>query len=796
MKKSRPIDTQKMFFVPLVVLFLIIVIIGFITFSFTAKKFKDKMIESGSTLAETISQSICDSLDYKDSFLGYLDEKLISVGNHLFEERDSFTNEYLFDTAVTFTLTDIYWYNPEGEILYDANDEYVGWTANVGDPIYTFMHSGLDIYVEDIRKGTDDDRYYKFVYMRDEDGYFLQLGIKADNIYEITAQYEYQTVIESFVDNNTELLYALVIDTNYVSVADTDTEEIGVDYSGDNAYELAFLGETNGSDWYYAEIGETVLEIATPIYHDGELIGVLGIGYSYAEYISVRTFLIVIFLVLIVLIIILYTIIQYVGVISSLNKFSAKIESVDLNNIHKISSTEHKGVLKGINNIFTNLINDVYDNRVENQKILNQMTKLAYTDQLSDLPNRNATIDMLCEMCKNNKYIAVIYLDVDDFKSINDTKGHYFGDLLIKEIASTLNQMSMDNVYISRYQGDEFLILYVFQNESDIEILINDIKKRFEIELLIEDTSINVEFSMGISICPRDGRQPEDLLHKADIAMYEAKKSDKMTHKYYDNEMSKLLDRKNLVLMQLNQAVLQEGFNIVYQPQIDVNTNQIVGLEALLRIKDSDISPNEFIPIAENNRLINKIGRIVIEKVIIQQEAWMKANKKIVTTYVNFSANQLQDHSINEYIKDLLEHHHIPADMLGIEVTESTIVDNRSATIQTLSEMKKLGIKTAIDDFGSGQAGINYMTNFKVDMVKFDKSFSDKYLTEKNLKIYHTLLKLTHDLGFITLAEGIETQEQIDLIKKTDCSIVQGYYYYKPQNPEFITTILLNIPNK
>jgi len=194
--------------------------------------------------------------------------------------------------------------------------------------------------------------------------------------------------------------------------------------------------------------------------------------------------------------------------------------------------------------------------------------------------------------------------------------------------------------------------------------------------------------------------------------------------------------------------------------------------------------------------LINKIGRIVIEKVIIQQEAWMKANKKIVTTYVNFSANQLQDHSINEYIKDLLEHHHIPADMLGIEVTESTIVDNRSATIQTLSEMKKLGIKTAIDDFGSGQAGINYMTNFKVDMVKFDKSFSDKYLTEKNLKIYHTLLKLTHDLGFITLAEGIETQEQIDLIKKTDCSIVQGYYYYKPQNPEFITTILLNIPNK
>jgi len=792
MRSSRPIDTKKMFFIPLAVLFLTILIVGSITFTFTAKKYKDAMIESGSTLAVTLSQSICDSLSYRESTIEFLDQRLISVGRHILENRELISNDYLFHMTETFFVTDIYWYNADGEILYDANDEFVGWTANVGDPIYNFMQSGLDIFVEDIRKSTDDDRYYKFVYIRDDDGYFLQLGIKADVIYELIAHYEYQTVIENFVNNNPELLYALVIDTNYISVADTDTNEIGVDYSGDEAYEQAFFGQTNGSDWYYEKINETVLEIATPIYHEGEIIGVLGIGYSYHEYISIRIFLIVIFAILNLIIIFIYIIIQYIGVINPLSKFSTKIENVDLLHIHKMIETDKPSVLKGIDNIFTNLINDVYENRLENQKILNQMTKLAYTDQLTELPNRNATIDLLCEMCKNNENAAVIYLDIDDFKTINDTRGHYYGDLLIKYIASILKQLAISNLYISRYQGDEFLIIYTFENEDEIEELISKIKKQFEKEIVIDDISIVVEFSMGISICPKNGRQPDDLLQKADIAMYEAKKADKMTHTYYNNEMSKLLDRKNLILMQLNHSILHDGFHIVYQPQIDIDTNQIVGLEALLRMKDSDISPYEFIPIAENNRLINKIGRIVIEKVIKQQESWVNANKKIVTTFVNFSANQLQDHSISEYIKNLLEHHHIPTDMLGIEVTESTIVDNRSATIQTLADMKTLGIKTAIDDFGSGQAGINYMTHFKVDIVKFDKSFSDKYLTDKNIKIYHTLLKLTHDLGFITLAEGIETKEQIELIKKTDCRLVQGYYYYRPQNPEFISKLLLN----
>ena len=791
MKKVRPIDTKRMFLIPLGVIFFTMIVFGYITFSVTAMQFKKNMIDTGSTLAESLSHSIEDNLIYKEEFIDLLETNLTNIGQYIINHRDSISNEFLLEFTETYTLTHIYWYNPDGMVLYDANDEHVGWTPEVGDPIYNFLNSGLDVYAEPIRKGTENDIYYKFVYLRAADGYFIQLGIEADLIYEMLLHYEYQTILEHYVEKNPELLYALIVNTDYVSIADTDTEAIGIDYSGDEAYEEALLGYTNGSDWFYDKINQTVLEIATPIYYNGEVVGILGIGYSYQDYYAIRTFLVMIFVALILIILIIYTIVQYFKIINPLQSFSKVVESIDLDNITYLSDSESNNVISGLYNVFRGLINNIFEKENENKEIIKKMTNLAFTDQLTQLPNRMASVEILNHLCSNKSKVAVMYLDIDNFKSINDTKGHYYGDLLIQSIATRFRFIEQENLYISRHQGDEFIIIYAFKNEDDLFEKIESIKSQFNEPIDIEGTSIFVEFSMGISRSPEDGSSADELLHKADIAMYEAKKEDKMTHMFFDETMRQSLSRKNMILDILNHAIADDGFYIVYQPQINIDTNKIISMEALLRIKDSNISPYDFIPIAEKNRLINKMGRIVITKVIMQQSEWMNNGIEIVPVYVNFSANQLQDYTISQFIKELLDSHHVLAEMIGVEITESTIIENRDLTIRTLTDLTSLGIKTAIDDFGSGQAGINYMTNFKVDMVKFDKSFSDKYLTEESLEIYRTILKLTHDLGFITLAEGIETKEQIDLLKSTDCKLVQGYYYYRPQTADLISKVLL-----
>ena len=792
MKNTRPINTRQMFIVPLIVLFIVTISVGLTTFYFTANRFKQTMITSGTVLAETLSVGISNDIKHKENYLSSLNSTLISAGNYIIANRDLITNEYLNEIANTFILTNIYWYNAEGLLLNDANDEFVGWTPSIGDPIYTFMHSGFNVYIEDIRKGTDNDQYYKFIYIKDFDGYFIQVGINANQIKELIQHFEFQYIIEQFVANNSGLLYALIIDTNFITIADTDIDEIGADYSGDDDYKKVLSGITLGSDWYYEKQNEVILEISTPIYHYGDIIGILGIGYSYHDYYEIRAFLSLIFVFLILIIMVFYASVQYARVINPLKQFSKKIENVDLENITEIASGNVHGVLSGLNLIFTDLITKVFEKEKENKDIIRRVTDLAFTDQLTQLPNRNAILKMLRNMCKSNNKLAVIYIDIDDFKTINDTRGHSYGDVLIQHIAYRLVQVQIEGLFVSRHQGDEFLVIYTYDDNYLLEELIEEIKKQFNTPIEIEGSSLFVEFSMGIALYPKDGKSPEELLHKADVAMYEAKKEDKMTHMFFNDEMSAQLNRRNEVLQELNDAIINDGFQILYQPQVDIDKNEVVGLEALLRIKGSTISPYEFIPIAEQNRLINRIGRIVIAKVIIQLNEWINLGIKIVPTYVNFSAIQLQDQTISDFIINQLNSLNVPAEMFGVEVTESTIIDKRELTINTLMQMKSIGIKTAIDDFGSGQAGINYMTNFKVDIVKFDKSFSDRYLNEKNIEVYLTILKLTSELGFITLAEGIETKEQVELLKNTSCKLVQGYYYYKPQKPEIITEIFLN----
>jgi len=239
----------------------------------------------------------------------------------------------------------------------------------------------------------------------------------------------------------------------------------------------------------------------------------------------------------------------------------------------------------------------------------------------------------------------------------------------------------------------------------------------------------------------------------------------------------------------LREAIENDGFKMVYQPQVDVKTRQIYGYEALLRLKASNLSPAEFIEIAEKNGTIVRIGRIVTEKVIKQLSEWKKAGLDIKPVSINFSANQLQDEGYILFIDELLKKYDIDAKYLEIEITENIFFENKQATLLFLKNLKEMGIKIAIDDFGTGYSSLNYLTFLPVDIIKLDRSLNMKFLEIKNVKVMDSLISLVHSLGLIVIAEGIETIDQVKRLKKANCDYIQGFYYSKPLDVDQIPDI-------
>ena len=415
---------------------------------------------------------------------------------------------------------------------------------------------------------------------------------------------------------------------------------------------------------------------------------------------------------------------------------------------------------------------------------------LALHDSLTSLPNRRQFIDLLTEKLSLGKKGAVILLDLDDFKGINDTLGHVFGDRVIEGIAERLLEVTDEDVVVSRFGGDEFLVLVERGGgEEELDQLIQRIRAAFSSIIKIDNNDIEVRFSMGISLFPEDGTDVNQLVMNADLAMYSVKDSGKNGFRYFNSSMMNSQINKSKIEIQLREAIENDGFELVYQPKIELKTGDICGYEALLRLKESDVSPAEFVPIAEINGSIVRIGRIVTEKVIVQLADWRKYGLELKPVSINFSANQLHDSGYLYFISDLMEKHHIEPEFIEIEITESIFLENKKATLIFLKKLKEMGIAISIDDFGTGYSSLNYLTFLPVDKIKLDRSLNLRFLEMKNTNVMSSMISLVHSLGLTVIAEGIETLEQVERLKAADCDFIQGYFYSCPLGPNEVVDI-------
>jgi diguanylate cyclase (GGDEF)-like protein len=395
--------------------------------------------------------------------------------------------------------------------------------------------------------------------------------------------------------------------------------------------------------------------------------------------------------------------------------------------------------------------------------------------------------------------MAIFFLDLDRFKFINDTKGHSIGDVLLKKVAECLQQAVGSDCMVSRYGGDEFIILANNMDKQRASLLAKKILDRFSEAIDLDRNTYFITPSIGISLYPADGTDIESLIQKADTAMYQAKENGKNNFQFFSCELANLTLRKIELENDLRKALEQNDLQLYYQPQIDLETGKLVGVEALLRWKHpglGNISPTEFIPLAEDSGLIVPIGLWVLETACEQNKAWQDAGFEAIPIAVNISVRQFQDEQFVDKVLSILEHTGLNPAYLELEITES-ILQNKNESTKILNQLKEHGIRFSIDDFGTGYSSLSYLRYLPLDKIKIDKSFLDQIDVDSHQRtMAKTIIDMGNNLGFTVVAEGIEKQEQVTILKEYACQIGQGYYYSLPLMVEQMDNFLMEKHSK
>jgi diguanylate cyclase (GGDEF)-like protein/PAS domain S-box-containing protein len=442
-------------------------------------------------------------------------------------------------------------------------------------------------------------------------------------------------------------------------------------------------------------------------------------------------------------------------------------------------------------------ITDITDRKEIEEEIKHK----AYYDALTNLPNKTLVTDIIENKIKefklNKKEGAIIFLDLDDFKKINDTLGHHYGDQLLKIIAEILKISFDEKDTVARFGGDEFLIIMndIKGNDDVIlkcDLLIEIFKKTFE----IGERHVYTSASMGVTVFPRDSDDINKLLINADAAMYKAKDNGKNKYYFFDEKISNELKRKSEIEKNLRQSINEHELELHYQPQVDSNKKTIVGVEALLRWNSKEmgsVSPYEFIPIAEETGLINYIGEWVIKNVCKQIKQWEFDCKILMKVSINVSPVQLQDEKFVEKVKQIVSGNDIDTRLISFEITETSLMNNIDKGIDILNELKSSGFSIALDDFGTGYSSLKYLKTLPIDNLKIDKSFVDNIINnKKNEEMAKGIIQLAHNMNLTVIVEGVETKEQYDLMKNMNSDIIQGYYFSRPVPPKEIEKMILN----
>jgi diguanylate cyclase (GGDEF)-like protein len=439
-----------------------------------------------------------------------------------------------------------------------------------------------------------------------------------------------------------------------------------------------------------------------------------------------------------------------------------------------------------------NEINDALRLRIteiqNNQDLLKHQ---AYHDSLTALPNRinimNTIQHALALAKRHQQKCAILFIDLDDFKKINDTAGHSEGDRFLIEVSKRLQSILRESDTLGRLGGDEFIIILEnIASNTQITKIYNRALKSLSTPFIANGNPYVVSCSIGISNFPQDGKTAEELIRKADLAMYQAKKLGKNRFHYFDESLERLAIHRVKTEESLREAIENNEFVLYYQPKIQINLQQekLVGVEALIRWKKEDgslVYPDNFIPIAEKCGLIKSLTKWVITEACKQLKLWENTNLANIPISVNISAIDIADHRFVESTLSILETYDTPGHLINLELTESVFFDDINTVNFKLEELHRNNITISLDDFGTGYSSLSYIQELQIDFLKIDKSFIfGMSKNKKSLAIVKSIIDMGNNLGLTVIAEGVETLEDKETLIKANCHIAQGYLYSRP----------------
>ncbi|HAU57249.1 MAG TPA: hypothetical protein DCW87_06545, partial [Comamonadaceae bacterium] len=442
----------------------------------------------------------------------------------------------------------------------------------------------------------------------------------------------------------------------------------------------------------------------------------------------------------------------------------------------------------------------IYSDVTEQRQAAQAIERLAHHDTLTGLANRytlEARLDQLvADARRHGRRLAVLFLDMDNFKGINDSLGHGVGDEFLRITAQRLRETVRENDIVARLGGDEFVVVLpeVHQPEHALRVA-SKLLDRLSQPIELSEHTLHASTSIGICFYPQDGQDRGSLMQSADIAMYQAKSMGKGVYRCFDATMMEVAARRAKLERALKQAVAQQAFAVHYQPLLDGRSGQVLGLEALIRWEHSAgqwIAPLDFIPLAEELGLINQIGEWVLHTACAALAGWHRQGLNHLTLSVNLSAVQLRNPQLPAQIAQVLQTHTLPAGALTLEVTESVAMQDPLASVQRLAQIRALGVRLAMDDFGTGYSSLAYLQRLPLDYLKLDRTFVRDLETNPNdAAICTATIGLAHHLGLAVVAEGVETPGQRDFLAGLACDMCQGYLFSRPLSHSAATQWLL-----
>jgi diguanylate cyclase (GGDEF)-like protein len=721
------------FLVPFI---LLITIFSIITYTMVSNRIEERygsFEEQAVGIADSYSQALVYAYDAQDTITNILNEKLTIVNKAITMIEGHEDIVVLKHLAEELNLDEISLYNREGEIIYSNFPDFVGWKVYEGHPIDAFMKSDDRTMVEDIRRDAISGVYKKYAYIKNDDGSFIQIGERAEVVHELVSQFEFQRLVD-IIASKDDIEYVAFIDNNFDVLASSTLDSVGKTIFDDD-----YRGRMENNDFSVERVefnGEDVLQTSVPIYHDEEQYGILNILWS-----------------------------------------TKKVDD-------EVRSLVSEGIGQFLI-IFIFILGILYYAYRKNKSNV----EITYYDKLTGLPNGEYLmeyLDGLIETMDEKK--AIILINTRNFKTLNMTYGFAYGNQIIAEIAQKLRGAIRDEDRLFRFNADRFvLVVNRYETKEELVDLAESIFEVFKSESLVtsEHQYVNVEF--GIVELKNREMTVDKLLQDATLALSHMDSGRSGSIHFYEDSMEETIIREDRIEKSLRNIIkngCDDSFYLCYQPKLDLTSKRISGFEALARLKLDDlgfVSPLEFIDIAERRQLIYDLGRIILRESceFISRAHAMGFEDTGVS--INISGIQLLRKEFVGDVSDIANQFEMDPGCLEFEITESVLLENYEIINHKLKQIKDMGIRISIDDFGTGFSSLARLKELNIDIVKIDKYFIDAIIEkDKDSLITADIISMSHKLGLEVVAEGVENQEQLDYLEKNNCDIVQGYYIAKP----------------